>query len=224
MTTPAAQPVTPGQSLPWSQVWRYAVTRPSEQSYEVLLSDPGAKPARGLLWVGITSLFTTAIYAVTQIAFRPEMEAFMRRLGGEATSGSRLSAVAFALICGVPIGAVLAVVGTVVYTWIVNLIAGMLGGTGSYNNLLYLNSAITAPMGVASSLLSIIPIVSCLTLPLGIYSIYLQALAVKTVHRVDWTRAVVSVLALVFLAVLIAVVCAIAILIPLFGEAMRSSF
>jgi len=224
MTTPSAQPATPGQSLPWSQVWLYALTRPSEQSYQILLSDPEAKPARGLLWVGITSLFVTAIASLTQLAFRPEMNQLMGRLEREAGAGARAGSIAFLLLCIVPLGAILAVLGTVIYTALVNLVAGALGGKGNFNQLVYLFSAITAPMGLASSLLGIIPIVSCLTLPLGIYSLYLQLLAVKTVHQLDWVRAAVSVLVLVILVVLIAAVCAFAILVPVFREAMRSSF
>lgn len=224
MTTPSSQPVTPGQSLPWSQVWLYALTRPSEPSYQILLSDPNAKPARGLLWVGITSLFVAAVGAITQLAFRPEMNQLMGQLEREAGAGARAGTLVFLLLCGIPLAALFAVLGTVIYTALVNFVARALGGRGNFNQLVYLFSAITAPMGLASSLLGIIPIVACLTLPLAIYSLYLQLLAVKVVHQVDWARAAVSVLALVFLAVLIAVVCAIAILIPLFGEAMRSSF
>jgi len=224
MTTPSALPATPGQTLPWSQVWLYALTRPSEQSYQILLSDPQAKPARGLLWVGITSLFVTAIATFTQLAFRPEMNQLMGQLEREAGPGARAGSFVFVILCITPLGAILAMLGTVLYTALVNLIAGALGGKGNFNQLVYLFSAITAPMGLASSLLGIIPIVGCLTLPLGIYSLYLQLLAVKTVHQVDWTRAAVSVFALVIVVVVIAVVCAIAVLIPVFGEAMRGSF
>jgi len=224
MTTPSALPATPGQSLPWSQVWLYALTRPSEQSYQILLSDPEAKPARGLLWVGITSLFVTAIAALTQLAFRPEMNQFMSQLEREAGPGARVGSIIFLLLCGIPLGAIFAVLGTVIYTALVNVVAGALGGKGNFSQLVYLFSAVTAPMGLASSLLGIIPIVGCLTLPLGIYSLYLQLLAVKTVHQLDWVRAAVSVLVLVILVVLIAAVCAFAILVPVFGEAMRSSF
>ena len=148
----------------------------------------------------------------------------MGRLEREAGAGARAGSIAFLLLCIVPLGAILAVLGTVIYTALVNLVAGALGGKGNFNQLVYLFSAITAPMGLASSLLGIIPIVSCLTLPLGIYSLYLQLLAVKTVHQVDWVRAAVSVLVLVILVVLIAAVCAFAILVPVLGEAMRSSF
>lgn len=224
MTTPSTQSAIPGQSLPWSQVWLYALTRPSEQSYQILLSDPEARPARGLLWVGITSLFVTAIAALTQLAFRPEMNQLMGQLEREAGAGARVGSIIFLLLCGIPLGAIFAVLGTVIYTALVNFVAGALGGRGNFNQLVYLFSAITAPMGVASSLLSVIPIVACLTLPLGIYSLYLQLLAVKTVHQVDWARAAASVLVLVILVVLIGAACAFAILLPVFREAMRGTF
>lgn len=57
-----------------------------------------------------------------------------------------------------------------------------------------------------------------------LYSLYLQLLAVKTVHRVDWVRAAASVLVLVILAIVIGVVCAVAIFLPVFREAMRGTF
>lgn len=224
MTTPSAQPALPGPTLPWSQVWLSALTRPTEQSYQILLDDPAAKPTRGLLWVGITSLFASAIYALTQMAFRPEMDQFMDQLEREAGAGARAGTLLFLVLCSIPLGAIFAVLGMVIYTALVNFVAGRLGGTGNFNQLVYLFSAITAPMAVASSLLSVIPIVACLTVPLAIYSLYLQLLAVKTVHRVDWVRAAASVLVLVILAVVIGVVCAVAIFLPVFREAMRGTF
>lgn len=224
MSTPSAQAMSPGQSIPWTQVWLQALTRPNEQSYHTLLSDPGATPTRGLLWVGVTSLFGTAIALVTQLAFRPEMSQVMGQLDRELGAGARAGSFLLLLLCAVPLGAVLSVLSTVIYTALVNFIAGALGGTGNFNQLVYLFSAITAPMGVVTSLLGVVPIVACLTLPLVCYSLYLQLLAVKTVHQVDWVRAAASVLILIILAVVIAAVCSFALLVPVFQEAMRGSF
>jgi type II secretory pathway component PulF len=56
------------------------------------------------------------------------------------------------------------------------------------------------------------------------YSVYLDILAVKTVHRLDWVRSAGSVLILVVLGLLIVAVCVVAIFVPLFTTMMRNSF
>jgi len=226
MTTPSAQASAPapGTSLPWTQVWLYALTRPSEATYNILINDPAAKPTRGLLWVGLTSLFISLAVLVVRVIFGPNMDQMVDLLQRNAGEAARPISILIVLLCGIPAGAVFAVLGTVIYTALINFTAGALGGTGNFNQLVYLFSAITAPLSLASTLLSLVPILGCLGIPLAIYSVYLDILAVKTVHRLDWVRSAGSVLILVILGVLIVAVCAAAILIPLFTTMMSNSF
>jgi len=205
-------------------VWLYALTRPSEATYQILINDPAAKPTRGLLWVGLTSLFISLAVLVFRVIFGPNMDQMVNFLQRDAGAAARPISILILLICGIPLGAIFAVLGTVVYTAIVNFTAGALGGTGNFNQLVYLVSAITAPLSLVSTLLGLVPILGCLGIPLALYSVYLDILAVKTVHRLDWVRSAGSVLILVVLALLIVAVCVAAIFVPLFTTMMRNSF
>jgi hypothetical protein len=226
MTMPAAQASLPpsGQSLSWSQVWLYALTRPSEANFQILLNDPQARPGRGLIWVGITSLIASLIAVVFQILFRPNIEEMTRFLQRDPGAGAQAGTIVLALLCGIPAGAIFAVLGTVIYTALVNFTAGALGGKGNFNQLVYLFSAITAPLSLLGVILGLVPIVNCLTFPLAVYSIYLDTVAVKTVHQLDWLRAAASVLILLILVILIVAVCGVALLLPIIREATRTTF
>jgi hypothetical protein len=205
-------------------VWLYALTRPSEATYNILVNDPAAKPTRGLLWVGLTSLFISLAVLVFRVIFGPNMEQMVNLLQRDAGAAARPVSILILLVCGIPAGAVVAVLGTVIYTALVNFTAGALGGTGNFNQLIYLFSAITAPLSLVSTLLGLVPILGCLGIPLAMYSVYLDILAVKTVHRLDWVRSAGSVLILVVLGLLIVAVCVVAIFVPLFTTMMRNSF
>jgi len=83
---------------------------------------------------------------------------------------------------------------------IVQWIAKLFGGTGTYEKLLYAMAAITVPFSIASSLLvllGVIPYVGAcfgiLSFGLSIYALVLQVMAVKGINRFGWGQAAGSV-------------------------------
>ena len=105
------------------------------------------------------------------------------------------------VICGAPIGAILAVLFFAIGVALVQWVAKLFGGTGSFDKLAYAFSAITVPYSVVTAvlmLLGIIPFVGILTglisLALLIYVIVLEILAVKAVNGLDTGKAVGAVL------------------------------
>jgi hypothetical protein len=83
---------------------------------------------------------------------------------------------------------------------IIQWIAKLFGGTGTYVKLLYAFAAITVPVTIVSSvfvLLSVIPYVGICTgiisFGLSIYVLVLQVMAVKGVNRFGWGQAAGSV-------------------------------
>jgi hypothetical protein len=83
---------------------------------------------------------------------------------------------------------------------IIQWIAKLFGGTGTYEKLLYALAAITVPFTIVSSLfilLGVIPYVGICTgvisIGLAIYSLVLQIMAVKAVNRFGWGQATGSV-------------------------------
>ena len=105
------------------------------------------------------------------------------------------------LICGAPIGAVIGVLFFALNTAIVQWVAKMFKGTGSYNQLIYAIAAFTAPIMLVSgviSALTLIPFIGlCFTiisLGISIYSLVLLVMAVKGVNQFGWGEAIGSVL------------------------------
>jgi uncharacterized membrane protein len=83
---------------------------------------------------------------------------------------------------------------------IIQWIAKLFGGTGTYDKLLYAFAAISVPFTIVSSLfvlLSAIPFVGICTgiisIGLSIYVLVLQVMAVKAVNRFGWGQAAGSV-------------------------------
>jgi pilus assembly protein Flp/PilA len=200
------------KSLSWSETWIKALTQPSEASYAEIANDPEATPRRAYTWIFISSLIGYIIYMFVSSLLGTNMI-------GERVLGSLVAAV----LCGAPIGGLLAVLGIMINAGISQLIASALGGTGTYSKLVYAVAAYTAPLSLISFFLGIIPYVNCLALPLGLYGIFLNITAVKAVNRFSWGKAVISsIVILVLLIVLVAIV--VIVVLALLGPAIGNVF
>jgi hypothetical protein len=104
-------------------------------------------------------------------------------------------------LCGAPIAGVVSVLFFALGVAIVQWVAKLFGGTGSYEKLAYAVGAISLPLTVITSFLSLfgaIPFVGICTgvvsFGLAIFAIYLQIAAVKAVNGFGWGQAAGSVL------------------------------
>lgn len=187
----------------WVSVWRDAVTRPSEQTFARIAQSPNAKLTTALLWVFLGSLVNLFLASLVQGAVMGQM---MRNsdFGGQgfpsAAGGGLVTA-----ICGAPIGALIQTVLFVIVTGIVQLLAKMFGGRGTFDQLAYAFAAILTPsylIGGVLSLLSAIPfVVYCvgiLGFALLVYVLVLEVMAVKGVNQFGWGQAIGSLLLPVF--------------------------
>jgi Yip1-like protein len=172
----------------WFSVWRDALTKPSDQTFARISQSPNAKLTTALLWVFLGSLVNILLASLVQGAiFRQLMQnsdfggnGFPRMAGGGLV----------AAICGAPIGAVISIVGFVIFVGIVQLLARMFGGRGTFEQLAYATAAIVAPFSLINSLLTLlaaIPFVGLcfglVSLLAGLYVIVLQVLAVQGVNQ-----------------------------------------
>jgi hypothetical protein len=174
----------------------YVFTRPSEETFGILLSDPFAGTNRALIWVALGSLISAALTTVFNLnTYQTTVQGML----GDTAVSRQFAGTLITLICGIPFITIAAIAGFSIYSGLVHFTAGALGGDGQFSDLFYLFAAITAPVSIVTALLGAIPIVGCLNLPVAAYSLYLQVLAVKTVHRLDWPRAAASVFVLVIL-------------------------
>lgn len=216
-------PMLPARSPSILQTWMSAVTRPNEQTYAQLAASPEAKTSTALLWVFIASLIQSLIAIPMQGRIMAQM---MQGTGLENQAGPGL----VGILCGAPIAAAITVVFFSAFTGIVQWVAGLFGGKGSFEKLAYVFAAITVPFTLLSALitlLSAVPYVGAcfgiLGLLAGLYVLVLQVMAVKGVNRFDWLPAAGSLL-LPFIAFICCILAGVAGLVSLAGPAMQDIF
>jgi Yip1-like protein len=201
MTEPMNAPMLPPPSgvSAWMTVWREALTRPSEETFARIAQSPNAKSTTAFLWIFLGSLINLFLASLVQGAvIRRMMEnSDFGGIQGFPQAGGGL----VAAICGAPIGAVISVVLFAVVVGVVQFIAKMFGGRGTFDQLAYAIAAIVAPFYLVSAvltLLSAIPAVGfcfgLVGLLAGLYVLVLEVMAVKGVNQFGWGQAIASLL------------------------------
>lgn len=183
----------------WLSTWREAINRPSEQTFARIAQSPQAKSTTALLWIFLTSLLSSFLASLVQgVMVRQILQ--NSDLGIEQFGGGAANPL-IAIICGAPIAAVISTVIFAVFVGIVQLIAKMFGGRGTFDQLAYAIGAIVAPFYLLSgflTLLSAIPYVGLcfgvLSLIALLYVVVLEVTAVKGVNQFGWGQAAGSVL------------------------------
>lgn len=233
------EPMVPesGPTMSLIETWIAAVTKPNEGTFAQIVAQPGATVGKAFLWVFLASILTSFASLIVQ-AVSPggQMDMFREflppELARELPVGMAPAGwVGFGtVICGAPVGAIFTVLFFAIGVALVQWVAKLFGGTGSFDKLAYAFSAITVPVSVVSAVLAIIgiiPFVGILTglisFGLGIYVIVLQVLAVKAVNKLDTGKAVGAVLLPVLVFILI-ICCCVVLSLALLGPAIGSVF
>lgn len=233
------EPMVPesGPTMSLIETWIAAVTKPNEGTFAQIVAQPGATAGKAFLWVFLASILTSFASLIVQ-AVSPggQMDMFREflppELARELPVGMAPAGwVGFGtVICGAPVGAIFTVLFFAIGVALVQWVAKLFGGTGSFDKLAYAFSAITVPVSVVSAVLAIIgiiPFVGILTglisFGLGIYVIVLQVLAVKAVNKLDTGKAVGAVLLPVLVFILI-ICCCVVLSLALLGPAIGSVF
>ena len=202
------EPVIPESrsSMSLVETWIAAVTKPNESTFSQIVAQPGATAGKAFLWVFLASILTSFSSLIVQaVGFGGQMDMFREflppELARELPVGAAPSVGIGTAICGAPVGAIVAVLGFAIWVALVQWIAKLFGGTGSFDKLAYAFSAITVPYSIVAavlSLLGLIPFIGILfgliSFALSIYVIVLEVLAVKAVNRLDTGKAVGAVL------------------------------
>ena len=235
-------PITPPSSgkpgpAGWFPVWIKAVTQPKEQTFVDITEHPDMKAQTAYIWVfiagtisGIIQAFAAAIRAATGAAspFQniPGLEQYLPQSTG---SGPGFGVSLIGGLCASPFAGLLSILFFALFVAIIQWIAKLFGGTGTYDKLLYAFAAITVPFTIVSSLfvlLSVIPFVgicfSVISFGLSIYALVLQVMAVKAVNRFGWGQATGSVLipgCVVFILCACLVAGGVALLVPIIKNA-----
>lgn len=230
MTTPtenegfldaAPQPASGGsEDEPFYEIWLKALTRPTERTYQSIVSAPGATISRAALWLFLAGLLGASVAAIIQIG---QLSRLMSEIAESSGWAPISSAGALALWCLIPFQSGFQVAWTMFYALILHFVAGAFGGSGRYGELYFALASFWAPVTLLSGVLAAIPFVgACLTIPISLYAIYLNALVIKSVHRVGWGAAVVTLLLPVIVTLLLVVIIVFAFFVPLLGEFMQN--
>jgi hypothetical protein len=188
MNTPMLPP--PSGVAEWFSVWKDAVTKPNGRHFHGLLNTKSRTNA--LLWIFLKSANFFLRPGTGQVT-RQMMQNFgMEDFRDGWQHFARQFVVRLCLI---------SVVLTALMIGIVQLIAKMFGGHGTFDQLAYAMAAILTPFSLISgvlTLLSAIPYVgSCfgiVSLLAGLYVLVLEIMAVKGVNQFGWGQAIASLL------------------------------
>jgi len=200
----SAGPAGPTGIASWFSTWMTAVTKPGEQTFATLAEHPdAASNSRAFTWVflagTVTALISGVLGAILSLVGFSRTPGIAEIFGGNAQRG-----VAFEFgvaICSAPIVGALSVLFFAIGTGVVQWVASLFKGTGTFSKLAYSFAAISVPFSIISSFLtpfSSVPFLGLCTglvsLGFGIYAIVLQVMAVKGVNKIEWLPAIGSVL------------------------------
>ncbi len=195
-------PSSSNEPMPWYQVWIAAVTKPNEENFRELAALPNAKPGTAYLWVFLSYLVTFFVVVIAQVTIGlPNMAQQFSDYGIGDVPVADMGGSLIGMLCAAPFAAGFAVLMFMIGVALIQWVAKLFGGTGSYDKLAYLFGAIYAPVSLVSAvfaMLGMIPFVGmCLgifSLGISIYALVLNVLAVKAVNDLDTGKAVGAVL------------------------------
>jgi hypothetical protein len=188
----------------WIDTWRRVLTQPGEPVFEQEKVNPNGTLQTALIWMLIAGVVaaifgfiagavgaSSAAAMLEQMDLPPEVMAQVGPMMSMMTGGS------VAAILTVPIFFLIG-------TFIMHLIAKMLGGQGEYATFAYLASTYQAPITIVSAILAVIPVVGgCVSALLGIYGYVLAYFAIKVNYNLTSGRAIAAILIPLVIIVLI---------------------
>ena len=183
----------------WADIWMDALTKPNEQTYAIMASHPDAMTnGRAFTWVflagTIAAIITGVLQTILQLAgLTPQVPGLAELIGSAPRSAWASLGIA---LCTSPISGGIAVLFFAIYTGIIQWVAKMFGGTGTFSQLAYTMASISVPVSLVTSVLSpfgtlgvVGYCVSGISLLVGFYAIFLQLTAVKAVNKFGWGQA-----------------------------------
>ena len=191
----------------WIPVWIKAVTQPNEQTFIDITRHPDALPKTAYIWIFVAGTLSTIVTGLIQTVL---VAAGLNGQSGLEGAGAAVGGSLIGVICISPFAGALSVLFFALGVAIIQWIAKLFGGTGTYDKLVYAIAAISVPFTLVSMLLvplNVVPYLNIctgfLSAGLGFYALFLQITAVKAVNRFGWGQAAGSMLlpGVVFLVV-----------------------
>ena len=222
----------------WFQVWKKAVTKPNEQTFIEITDGPEATSKTAFIWVFIAGTISMILQAILQAIYTatgtmpqipiPQLEQYMPASGSGDVASAGITLVVS--LCASPFVGLLSIAFFALFTAVVQWIAKMFGGVGTFDKLAYALAAISVPFTIVSSVLALfsaIPFVGAcfgiISFGLSIYVLVLQVLAIKGVNRFGVGPAI-GALFIPGLVIFIFCCCIVAAGAMLFGPVIGQSF
>jgi hypothetical protein len=159
--------------LHWVKTWFTALTRPNEATYAGLIEGVRGRRTIASLWV-VTGAFVAAI--LTMLTYPADMTIVM-----------------LAMVCSMPVFAVVYLLLTVLTAWSATRIAARITGStdvpANFDTQMVALGMVTAPMSMLIALAYLFPYGSWIAYLLILYWAFLTVLAIKVVNHLDWQQA-----------------------------------
>jgi hypothetical protein len=192
----------------WLPVWIKAVSKPNEQTFAEITDRPGVSSSTAFLWVflattlsSILSGILTAIMQAVGFTSPTYLEGLEEYFGTTPVDTSTIVGSLVGTVCFSPVVGVISVVFFAIGIAIIQWIAKLFGGLGSFDKLAYAFAAISVPISLVATILSPLGVIpwlgvctSLLSIGVAIYALVLQVMAVKGVNRFGWGAAIGSIL------------------------------
>lgn len=182
----------------WLPVWIKAVSQPNEQTFIDITEHPDALPKTAYLWIFIVGTLSMIVNGLVQAVLTA---IGLNGQSGVEEMGAIVGGSLIGVLCASPFLGGLSVLFFALGVAIVQWVAKLFGGTGTYDKLVYAFAAITVPFTLVSMLLvpfSAVPYLNIctglLSIGFGFYSLFLQITAVKAINRFGWGQAAGTVL------------------------------
>lgn len=167
------------------QLWIQALRNPTEENYELIFKENSPSAGTTAVWILIAAV-ASAIFGGLGYLIS----------GAPNLNGQELpfdpSAFLWIGICVTPI---LSLVGFYFGAGLIYFGAKIFKGQGDFNSQTYLQAMGSAPLIIVTAALNVIPFCgSLIAFLVSFFSLYLNILAVKVAHRLDWGQAIGAVL------------------------------
>ena len=196
-------PPPAGAEMTLIETWIAVLTKPKKETFVQIAAQSRATLGNAFLWAFLSILVSSFANFIAQAMSRgnmmstldnflpPEMAGQLLPMGATPSLGFGT------IICGAPIAAIMGIFGFAIGVALIQWVAKLFGGTGSFEKLAYAFSMILFPYAIISAvltLLSAIPVVGLcfgvVTIGLAIYQLVLQILAVQAVNNLDTGKAI----------------------------------
>lgn len=192
------------------ETWRRVLTQPGEPVFEQEKLSPNNSLQTALIWMVIAGVVAAIFGFIAGMIGASSMAAMLSQAGLPPEVLAQMGPLISAMSGGGIAAIIMVPLGFLIGTFILHLLAKMLGGQGEYSTFAYLASTYQAPLTIASSILAVIPVLGgCVSFLLTIYGYVLSFFAVKANYGLTSGRALAVVLIPLVLVFLLAICAAV---------------